>query len=130
MLQAFQSNPVLSCILASFAVVTLAWYIRDSLKVDGIAEKFVLVTGCDSGFGHLLAHQLDQKGFHVIATCLTEKGCVDLRAETSRRLRAVLLNVTDGASIDSAVRFVRNETGSCGKSDNGPLVPIVSFKLP
>uniref|UniRef100_A0A3B3Q9J5 Retinol dehydrogenase 1 n=1 Tax=Paramormyrops kingsleyae TaxID=1676925 RepID=A0A3B3Q9J5_9TELE len=108
------SNPVLLCILATFAVVTLAWYIRDSLKVDSITEKFVLVTGCDSGFGNLLAHQLDQKGFHVIATCLTEKGCMDLKAETSWRLKAVLLNVTDSSSIDSTVQFVHNETGSCG----------------
>uniref|UniRef100_A0A3B3Q6T1 Retinol dehydrogenase 1 n=1 Tax=Paramormyrops kingsleyae TaxID=1676925 RepID=A0A3B3Q6T1_9TELE len=75
--------------------ILLYSYMKDSLKVDSITEKFVLVTGCDSGFGNLLAHQLDQKGFHVIATCLTEKGCMDLKAETSWRLKAVLLNVTD-----------------------------------
>uniref|UniRef100_A0A3B3Q646 Retinol dehydrogenase 1 n=1 Tax=Paramormyrops kingsleyae TaxID=1676925 RepID=A0A3B3Q646_9TELE len=105
---------VLLCILATFAVVTLAWYIRDSLKVDSITEKFVLVTGCDSGFGNLLAHQLDQKGFHVIATCLTEKGCMDLKAETSWRLKAVLLNVTDSSSIDSTVIPVSNTLSHAG----------------
>uniref|UniRef100_A0A3B3Q6G0 Retinol dehydrogenase 1 n=1 Tax=Paramormyrops kingsleyae TaxID=1676925 RepID=A0A3B3Q6G0_9TELE len=99
---------VLLCILATFAVVTLAWYIRDSLKVDSITEKFVLVTGCDSGFGNLLAHQLDQKGFHVIATCLTEKGCMDLKAETSWRLKAVLIPVSNTLSHAGLWGLVNN----------------------
>uniref|UniRef100_A0A3B3Q949 Retinol dehydrogenase 1 n=1 Tax=Paramormyrops kingsleyae TaxID=1676925 RepID=A0A3B3Q949_9TELE len=95
-------------------VLQMASYWTLYVTLSGYANKFVLVTGCDSGFGNLLAHQLDQKGFHVIATCLTEKGCMDLKAETSWRLKAVLLNVTDSSSIDSTVQFVHNETGSCG----------------
>ena len=100
------------------AAVFVVWYIRDSLKVDDIDKKHVFVTGCDSGFGNLVAKQLDRQGFHVIAACLTESGSTDLRTAASPRLKTVLLNVTDSASIERAVEMVRRETGERGKSDS------------
>ena len=91
------------------------WYIRDSYKVDGLSRKHVLITGCDSGFGHLLARQLDGKGFQVVAACLTERGASDLAAATSPRLKTLLLDVTDSASIGKAVEFVSKEVGEQGE---------------
>lgn len=38
-------------------------------------RRWILVTGCDSGFGYLAAQQLLDQGFGVIALCLTEAGC-------------------------------------------------------
>lgn len=96
-------------------LLAIRWYVRDSYKVDGFTQKHVLITGCDSGFGNLLARQLDRKGFHVIATCLTEKGEADLAAAASPRLKTVLLNVTDSASIGRAVEFVSREVGERGE---------------
>ncbi|XP_037542081.1 retinol dehydrogenase 1 [Nematolebias whitei] len=99
-------------LLAIFAVVR--WFFRDSQRLDGFSQKHVFITGCDSGFGNLLARQLDRKGFKVIAACLTENGAADLAAAASPRMKTLLLNVTDSASIRSAVEFVRREVGERG----------------
>uniref|UniRef100_A0A9J7ZXI6 Retinol dehydrogenase 1 n=1 Tax=Cyprinus carpio carpio TaxID=630221 RepID=A0A9J7ZXI6_CYPCA len=64
-------------------------------------SRQILVTGCDSGFG-----QLDRRGLHVIAACLTEPGASRLRAAASPRLETLLLNVTDSASVESALERV------------------------
>uniref|UniRef100_A0A8C3AYD7 Retinol dehydrogenase 1 n=1 Tax=Cyclopterus lumpus TaxID=8103 RepID=A0A8C3AYD7_CYCLU len=102
--------------------------IINSYKVDGFSQKHVFITGCDSGFGHLLARQLDGKGLHVVAACLTEKGAADLTAAASSRLKTLLLNVTDSASIGRAVESVSKEVGERGLwglvNNAGRSVPI------
>ncbi|XP_043931508.1 retinol dehydrogenase 7-like, partial [Protopterus annectens] len=89
------------------------WHVeRHSLP--HIEEKHVLITGCDSGFGNLIARQLDKRGFYVIAACLTEKGAQELKATTSAKLKTVSLNVTDSDSIAQTFEFVEKEVGSKG----------------
>ncbi|XP_067300629.1 retinol dehydrogenase 1 [Pseudorasbora parva] len=113
----FFSADTLCCWLSLAAVALVAaavWFFRDSGHVNGIQEKHVLVTGCDSGFGNLAALQLDQRGFRVIAACLTEPGASRLCAAASPRLKTLLLNVTDSASIQRALERVRSETGERG----------------
>lgn len=109
-----QSRPLLSFA----ALLTLAFYIlrfiRESIKVDALSQRHVFVTGCDTGFGNLLARQLHLRGIPVIAGCLTEKGAANLTALTSSRLKTVLLNVTDSESIKKAVEFVKAEVGERG----------------
>ncbi|XP_062258047.1 retinol dehydrogenase 1 isoform X1 [Platichthys flesus] len=113
-------------LLAAFAVIR--WYIRDSQRVGGFGQRHVLITGCDSGFGNLLARQLDRKGVHVIAACLTEKGAADLAAAASSRLKTLLLDVTDSESIRRAVEFVSREVGERGLwglvNNAGRSIPI------
>ncbi|MEQ2204598.1 hypothetical protein XENOCAPTIV_015700, partial [Xenoophorus captivus] len=109
------SHLALTCVLLLACFAAVRWYIRDSHRVSGFTQKHVFITGCDSGFGNLLARQLDRKGFRVIAGCLTEKGATDLGAATSPRLKTLLLNVTDSVSIRRAVEFVRREVGERGK---------------
>uniref|UniRef100_A0A8C6Q6A5 Retinol dehydrogenase 1 n=1 Tax=Nothobranchius furzeri TaxID=105023 RepID=A0A8C6Q6A5_NOTFU len=94
-----------SCLVAFVAFAAIRWFIRDSCKVDAFSQKHVFITGCDSGFGNLLARQLDGKGFKVIAACFTEKGAADLAAASSPRLKTLQLDVTDSASIRRAVEF-------------------------
>ncbi|KAM4697418.1 retinol dehydrogenase 5-like [Rhinophrynus dorsalis] len=107
-------NPALMGTLTSVVFLIVCWLIRDSVKIRDIREKHVFITGCDSGFGNLLAQRLHRKGFIVIAACLTEKGSQDLKTCTSQSLKTVLLNVTNPKSIDDAVDFVAAETGSKG----------------
>lgn len=114
--QVILSHPTLSLIFLLIAVAAIRRYIRDSYKVDGFRDKHVFITGCDSGFGNLLAKQLDGKGFQVIAACLTEKGAADLTAATSPRLKTLLLNVTDSESIRKAVEFVSTEVRGRGEA--------------
>ncbi|KAM9346837.1 retinol dehydrogenase 1 [Symphorus nematophorus] len=112
--QVILSHLALSCVLLVATVAAICWYIRDSYKVDGFSQKHVFITGCDSGFGNLLARQLDGRGFNIVAACLTEKGAADLAAAASPRLKTLLLDVTDGASIRKAVEFVSKEVGDRG----------------
>ncbi|GAA6231213.1 retinol dehydrogenase 7-like [Lates japonicus] len=114
LLEVILSHPVLTSALVLATLAAIRWYVRDSYKVGGFSQKHVFITGCDSGFGNLLARQLDGKGFHVIAACLTGEGASDLAAAASPRLKTLLLDVTDSESIRRAAEFVSREVGERG----------------
>ncbi|XP_003973175.2 retinol dehydrogenase 5 [Takifugu rubripes] len=92
----------------------LVWLYRDSLEIEGIPDKYVFVTGCDSGFGNLLCRKLDRRGFHVLAGCFTEKGADDLKRAAGPNLKTVLLNVTNEESIQKAMEWAKKEVGEKG----------------
>ncbi|XP_063215227.1 retinol dehydrogenase 16-like [Chroicocephalus ridibundus] len=89
------------------------WH-RERQTVPGLPEKYVLITGCDSGFGNLLARQLEARGLRVLAACLTEAGAARLRAAASPRLQTVLLDVTSSQSVAAAAAWVRERVGDRG----------------
>ncbi|NXW25479.1 RDH16 dehydrogenase, partial [Circaetus pectoralis] len=89
------------------------WH-RERQTVPRLSEKYVLITGCDSGFGNLLARQLDARGLRVLAACLTGTGAAQLRAAASPRLQTVLLDVTSSQSIAAATAWVRERVGDRG----------------
>ncbi|KAM6189071.1 retinol dehydrogenase 16-like [Sarcoramphus papa] len=89
------------------------WH-RERQTVPRLSEKYVLITGCDTGFGNLLARQLDARGLRVLAACLTETGAAQLRAAASPRLQTVLLDVTSSQSIATAAAWVRERVGDQG----------------
>ncbi|NXG99646.1 RDH16 dehydrogenase, partial [Loxia leucoptera] len=89
------------------------WH-RERQTVPRLSEKHVLITGCDSGFGNLLARQLDARGMRVLAACLTDAGAEQLRAATSERLQTVLLDVTCSKSIAGVTAWVRQRVGDQG----------------
>ncbi|NXF41256.1 RDH16 dehydrogenase, partial [Nyctibius bracteatus] len=89
------------------------WH-RERQTVPRLSEKYVLITGCDSGFGNLLARQLEARGLRVLAACLTETGAARLRAAASPRLQTVLLDVTSSQSIAAATAWVQECVGDQG----------------
>ncbi|OWK16781.1 RDH16 [Cervus elaphus hippelaphus] len=91
----------------------LRWY-RERQVVSHLRDKFVFITGCDSGFGNLLARQLDLRGLRVLAGCLTEQGAEQLRNETSDRLQTVILDVTKTESVAAATEWVKERVGDRG----------------
>ncbi|XP_058413858.1 retinol dehydrogenase 16-like [Diceros bicornis minor] len=91
----------------------LRWY-RERQVVSHLRDKYVFITGCDSGFGNQLARQLDLRGLRVLAACLTEKGAEQLRDQTSDRLETVILDVTKTESIAAATQWVKEHTGDRG----------------
>ncbi|XP_028642544.1 17-beta-hydroxysteroid dehydrogenase type 6 [Grammomys surdaster] len=91
----------------------LRWY-RERQVVSGLHDKYVFITGCDSGFGNLLARQLDRRGMRVLAACLTEEGAEQLRSKTSERLETVILDVTKTESISAATQWVKERVGDKG----------------
>lgn len=91
------------------AAMCALWIIKKLYKdtfLTDFREKYVLVTGCDSGFGRETALRLDSLGFNVFATCLTSEGKENLIAACSKRLSALHLDVTDSEEIKKTYKFV------------------------
>nr|KAG5705198.1 hypothetical protein BaRGS_011224 [Batillaria attramentaria] len=102
------------------------------LRVGDYSKKHVLITGCDTGFGNLLAKRLDGLGFNVFAGCLTSAGAEKLQMTCSQRVTTLLLDVTNEKSIVAARDFVDRKlptgAGLWGVVNNagisGPPLPI------
>ncbi|XP_063300828.1 retinol dehydrogenase 7-like [Pelobates fuscus] len=101
-------------LVVAFALIILYRWHRQSQILQNLSDKYVFITGCDTGFGKLLAKQLDQRGMRVLAACMTEKGADDLKKETSSRLQTVILDVTDSQSVCSAAKWVNDCVGKSG----------------
>ncbi|XP_041530874.1 retinol dehydrogenase 7-like [Microtus oregoni] len=101
-------------LVALVGLWTLLRLIRERKVVSHLQDKHVFITGCDSGFGNLLARQLDRRGMRVLAACLTEKGAEELRNKTSDRLETVILDVTKTESIVAATQWVKERVGNRG----------------
>uniref|UniRef100_A0A4X2KZ48 Retinol dehydrogenase 16 n=2 Tax=Vombatus ursinus TaxID=29139 RepID=A0A4X2KZ48_VOMUR len=108
------------------------WH-RERQVVSNLGDKYVFITGCDSGFGNLLAKQLDFRGMRVLAACLTEKGAEQLRHGTSDRVETVILDVTKTESITAAARWVKEHVGNKGLwglvNNAGVIYPDVCTEL-
>uniref|UniRef100_UPI00398E65CA dehydrogenase/reductase SDR family member 9-like n=1 Tax=Pristiophorus japonicus TaxID=55135 RepID=UPI00398E65CA len=92
----------------------LCWWKRDKLKIEKLSDKYVFITGCDTGFGNLAAKVLDIDGFWVLAGCLTEEGAQDLKKKTSSRLKTIPLDITKSDSIKNATDQIKMEVGNRG----------------
>ena len=84
--------------------IILTWIIRQ-LRVDNYSNKYVFITGCDTGFGNLLVKKLDSLGFNVIAGCFTEKGETELAKACSKKLMTLHLDVTNEVDISKAKEY-------------------------
>ncbi|XP_051865648.1 retinol dehydrogenase 5 [Pristis pectinata] len=101
-------------LLCAVFLLTVGWFIRDRQKIRDVKDKYVLITGCDTGFGNLLAKCLDRQGFRVLAGCLTQKGVDTMHRSSSSRLKAILLDVTDDINIQKAADWVQAQVGEKG----------------
>ncbi|XP_036615498.1 17-beta-hydroxysteroid dehydrogenase type 6-like [Trichosurus vulpecula] len=108
------------------------WY-RERQVASNLRDKYVFITGCDSGFGNLLAKQLDLQGLRGLAACLREKGAEQLRRETSDRVETVILDVTKTESITAAAQWVKERVGNKGLwgliNNAGAIFPDVCTEL-
>ncbi|XP_068121263.1 retinol dehydrogenase 7-like [Hyperolius riggenbachi] len=101
-------------LLVILGVILLYRWYRQSQILENLTDKYVFITGCDSGFGNLLAKQLDKRGMKVLAACLTQTGAENLKKETSSRLQTTILDVTDTTSVSSAAEWVATVVGNKG----------------
>ena len=99
----------LICGVVLVVTFSLAAFLRGRCQAVGLCGRFVLVTGCDSGFGQQIARRLDQRGCHVIATCLTRQGADELRSATSDRASVFRMDVTDSDQIQQTCAEVRQK---------------------
>jgi len=93
----FVAEVLFICFLV--CIILCLWNYYSRSFISGVDKKFVLVTGCDSGFGRETALTLDKLGFGVFATCLTKEGEESLKAVASSRVFPLHLDVTDSQMI-------------------------------
>ena len=81
-------------------------------------KSVIVITGCSSGIGRLIAETLARKGFQVFATMRAvqdrnanaARELCELAERESLSLRVLELDVTDGASVERAVTVVLAQT--------------------
>lgn len=96
-------------LVAVFLAFQLHKWIMEKKMIDQISGKFVLVTGCDSGFGRRLTEKLLMVGVNVFAGCFTDEGQNSLEKECSKfqgKLWTVKLDITNQKSVDDCHNFV------------------------
>uniref|UniRef100_A0A8C1NGR1 Hydroxysteroid (17-beta) dehydrogenase 2 n=1 Tax=Cyprinus carpio TaxID=7962 RepID=A0A8C1NGR1_CYPCA len=79
-------------------------------------NKAVLITGCDSGFGHDLARFLDSAGMRVFAGVLDElsPGALELKKAASPNVTVLQLDITNSSQITQALQYIQSQTGETG----------------
>merc|ERR1711973_193442 len=120
------SVPV-SCLLGFFigscfnwfqliSFVGLGWcFIQSSLQLE-VGQKSVLITGCDTGFGLVLAKHLHSLGLTVFAGCLLADrdgaGARELRDIKSNHLHVIQLDVTNQEDWKNAKKLIQEKLPS------------------
>ncbi|XP_066275400.1 retinol dehydrogenase 7-like [Branchiostoma lanceolatum] len=110
-MEVFTLLEIIAVLWVTYLVFT--WWLEKG-RVSQLADKTVVITGCDTGFGNLLARRLDQLGLRVFAGCLTEAGVAELRQSCSERLQPIQMDVTSSDSVQAAFRVVERAVGSKG----------------
>lgn len=101
----FLAISLATVLLVVVLYLVMDWLLRRRLVAD-ITSKYVLITGCDSGFGKRACEKLDLLGCNVIATCLTEAGVSEIQRKCSWRVKAFQMDVTNEESVQKAVETV------------------------
>ncbi|XP_046569859.1 retinol dehydrogenase 7-like [Haliotis rubra] len=101
--------------LYAVAAVVAFFLLKELMRLPTVGkygERYVFITGCDTGFGNLLAKRLDSLGFNVFAACFSERGADELRKVSSARLKTLSLDVTKPDSIVKARATVEKQLPS------------------
>lgn len=104
-------------ILCTGAILLYFFRNRDVIKPS--RNKFVFITGCDSGLGFSLAQHAYDVGFSVIAGCLKSdsEGAQQLRELYRQQIIVLELDITDAESVNKAVQITRDTL--CRDPQNG-----------
>jgi len=77
-------------------------------------ERTVFITGTSTGIGEAAALHLDRAGYRAFAGVRKEADGQRLTDVASQRLRTLLVDVTDVASVEAAAKAVAAEVGDAG----------------
>ncbi|XP_072235185.1 D-beta-hydroxybutyrate dehydrogenase, mitochondrial isoform X1 [Leuresthes tenuis] len=104
---------VTECIVVLYVLFVL--YVAAPRIPRGLVEvkgKAVLITGCDSGFGHELAKHMHKLGFTVFAGCLLKdkggEGAKELEEFNSDRMKVIQLDVCSDEEVNKAVEYIKD----------------------
>ena len=112
-------NSTLVKVLAGSAGLYVVYKLCDGLlrlpRIGRYSDRYILVTGCGSGFGLELVKRLDSLGCHVFAGCRTESNVVQLTNCCSDRVMPFLMDVAKPNSVRKALQIVSNKLREDGK---------------
>ncbi|KAK6190515.1 hypothetical protein SNE40_002370 [Patella caerulea] len=102
--------------LTCFAVGCLFIYSILPASHLPVGNKAVLITGCDSGFGHALVKKLDSIGMRVFAGCLVKDGpgAIELKNKCSERVTFLQLDLTNNKEVELAVEYIQQQVSTEG----------------
>ncbi|CAN7994702.1 unnamed protein product [Ixodes pacificus] len=123
-------------LLVAWVSYKMTIYIRRTVcgRTLPIAGKAVLITGCDTGFGNLLARRLAVKGYHVYAGFLFSQGAGAQELARCRGIQVIQMNVTSDDDVYSAYEDITKILGKNGElisyswSNYDKLQTSVSFQ--
>ncbi|XP_048728279.2 D-beta-hydroxybutyrate dehydrogenase, mitochondrial-like isoform X1 [Ostrea edulis] len=107
---------VLAGVVALIACLFFLYGKTKSIRRIKIHGQGVLITGCDTGFGHQLVQRLDEMGFTVFAGCLSDKsqGAETLKRICTKRVHILQLDVTKSEDILQARKTVQKGCAAPG----------------
>lgn len=130
---------IISFLGTAFICLFIAWKVSDSLfrriskdsdlTIDP-SNKSVLVTGCDTGFGHLLAIKLASYGFKVYATCLDSNSDGAIKLKEIKNLCVIQTDVRSDKDVCAAVEEIEKDIKSNRKCNLLPFcwaMKLISF---
>jgi NAD(P)-dependent dehydrogenase (short-subunit alcohol dehydrogenase family) len=90
-------------------------YLWELIPVGNIKKRAVFISGCDTGFGRLLALKCSESGIPVFAGCYTKQGEQNLQGEAKGspgRLVTFPLDITKDKSVEDAAEYVKKNLRS------------------
>jgi 11-cis-retinol dehydrogenase len=100
---------VIGCILVLCVTYRLYQYYFPAPNID-THGKYVLISGCDTGFGNGLAIELDKQGFHVFAGVYNAASKDLVAKQLSSRATVFPLDITQQQDIELAYKLVKEKT--------------------
>jgi NAD(P)-dependent dehydrogenase (short-subunit alcohol dehydrogenase family) len=74
--------------------------------------KYVLISGCDTGVGHILAIELDKQGFNVLAGVYIPENITLVKDKLSPKATVFHLDITKQEDIDTIFLLVQKKTNT------------------
>ncbi|GMS93117.1 hypothetical protein PENTCL1PPCAC_15292, partial [Pristionchus entomophagus] len=95
----------------------MLWQALCVLEIDNLNRRAVFITGCDTGFGNLLALKCARRGMPVFAGCLTDKGAESLRSSAvglCGKLETIIVDIGSTESVAAAAKHLEQATEQYG----------------
>jgi short-subunit dehydrogenase involved in D-alanine esterification of teichoic acids len=107
-LSSFQSIFVVIISLITSWIISNVFHNRITFSKVSPENRAVLITGCDTGFGHQLAIEVDKLGFHVFAGVLFPEGvgAKNLVSVCSDRLNVLKMDVTNYEEVSCVINEI------------------------
>jgi short-subunit dehydrogenase len=100
---------VIGLVILLYIFYRLYRYFFPTLDIHPHGE-YVLVSGCDTGVGHILAIQLDKQGFNVLAGVYIPENIPLIKNKLSPKATVFRLDITKQEDINAAYDLVKEKT--------------------